>query len=70
MPKKISLIPKAPTARIMLNAGASRVSKDAMFFFGTMLEEYALDISKKAAMIAKHSGRKTIKGKDLRLAMK
>jgi len=70
MPKKISLIPKAPTARILLNTGAQRVSKEAMFYFGDVLEEYALDISKKAAMIAKHSGRKTVKAKDLRLAIK
>ncbi|MFT4304170.1 MAG: histone family protein [Candidatus Woesearchaeota archaeon] len=69
MPKSISLIPKAPTARILLNNGADRVSKEAMFFFGQVLEDYALEISKKAVMIAKHSGRKTIKGKDLRLAM-
>lgn len=70
MPKKISLIPKAPTARILLNCGAHRVSKDAMFYFGDVLEEFALDISKKAVMIAKHSGRKTVKAKDLRLAIK
>jgi len=70
MPKKISLIPKAPTARILLNLGANRVSKDAMFYFGDILEEYALDIAKKAVMIAKHSGRKTVKAKDLRLATK
>lgn len=68
MPKKISLIPKAPTARILLDTGASRVSKDAMHYFGDVLEEYALEISRKAVMIAKHSGRKTVKAKDLTLA--
>ena len=70
MPKKISLIPKAPAARILLDAGASRVSKDAMNYFGDILEEYAGEISKKAVMIAQHSGRKTVKAKDLRLATK
>lgn len=70
MPKSISLIPKAPTARILLNLGADRVSKDAMFYFGEVLEEYALEVSKKAVMIAKHSGRKTVKAKDLKLALK
>jgi DNA-binding protein len=70
MPKKISLIPKAPTARILLNTGADRVSKDAMFYFGDILEDYALEISRRAVMIAKHSGRKTVKAKDLKLAIK
>jgi len=70
MPKKISLIPKAPTARILLNQGAERVSRDAMFYFGDVLEEYALDVAKKAVMISKHSGRKTVKAKDIRLATK
>ncbi|MFT4343744.1 MAG: histone family protein [Candidatus Woesearchaeota archaeon] len=70
MPKRISLIPKAPTARILLNTGADRVSKDAMYYFGDVLEEYALEVSRKALMIAQHSGRKTIKAKDLELAIK
>jgi histone H3/H4 len=70
MPKKISLIPKAPTARILLDQGAARVSKDAMIFFGDILEQFALEVSKKGVIIAKHSGRKTVKGKDLRLALR
>ena len=70
MPKRISLIPKAPMARILLNAGAERVSKDAMYYFGDLVEEYALEVSRKALMIAQHSGRKTIKAKDLQLAIK
>ena len=70
MPKKISLIPKAPTGRILLDTGAPRVSKSAMDYFGQVLEDHALDISRKAVMIAKHSGRKTVKAKDLRLAIK
>jgi DNA-binding protein len=70
MPKKISLIPKAPTARILLDKGADRVSKEGMNYFGEVLEEYALEIARKAVMIANHSGRKTVKAKDLRLALK
>jgi DNA-binding protein len=70
MPKSISLIPKAPVARILLNLGADRVSKEAMFVFGDVLEEYALDISRKALQVAIHSGRKTIQGKDIRLVVK
>ena len=70
MPKQISIIPKAPTARILLDHGAHRVSKEAMYYFGDILESYATEIAKKAAIIAHHSGRKTVKAKDLRLVVK
>ncbi len=70
MPKSISIIPKAPCARILLDNGAPRVSKDAMNYFGEVLEEYAESIAKRAALIAEHSGRKTVKAKDIKLALK
>lgn len=70
MPKAISIIPKAPCARILLDNGAPRVSKEAMNYFGEILEEYANNISKRAILLANHSGRKTIKGKDIKLALK
>ena len=70
MPKQISLIPKAPTARILINNGAHRVSKEAMYYFGDILEKYGLEIAKKGVMIAEHSGRKTLRASDLRLALK
>jgi histone H3/H4 len=53
----------------MLNmAGADRVSDAAAAAFAEILEEYALTLSKKAVEIAKHSGRKTVKGGDIKLA--
>ena len=70
MPKHVGIIPKAPTARILLDAGAERVSKDAMYLFGDILEEYSLEVSKKAIIIANHAGRKTIQGKDITIASK
>jgi DNA-binding protein len=70
MPIKLSLIPKAPTARILLDKGADRVSKDGMNYFSELLEDYAMAIARKAVMIANHSGRKTVKAKDLRLAIR
>ena len=66
MPKSISIIPKAPCARILLDNGAPRVSKDAMNYFGEVLEDYAKKVAKDANLIANHSGRKTIKAKDIK----
>lgn len=70
MPKSISIIPKAPCAKILSNNGAQRVSKEAMNYFGDVLEDYAEKLAKKTVMIANHTGRKTIKAKDIKLALK
>ena len=70
MPKSLRTIPGAPCARIIENAGAKRVSKEASEKLADLLEEYGQKISKKATMIAKHSGRKTVKAGDIKLALK
>jgi histone H3/H4 len=70
MTKSISIIPKAPCAKILMNNGAKRVSKEAMYIFGDILEEYADEIAKKTVAIANNSGRKTVQAKDLKLALK
>ncbi|MBW3011373.1 NFYB/HAP3 family transcription factor subunit [Candidatus Woesearchaeota archaeon] len=62
------MIPRAPAARMLNMAGAERVSDAAAAAFAEILEEYALELSKKAVDIAKHSGRKTVKGGDIKLA--
>ena len=66
--RKTQTIPKAPVARILINAGAKRVSADAAEAFADVIHERALKIGEKAAMIAKHSGRKTVHGDDIKLA--
>ena len=58
--RKTQTIPKAPVARILIRAGAKRVSAPAVDEFAEVLKNYALDVSEKAAKIAKHSGRKTV----------
>ena len=68
MAKRMSIIPKAPVARILQNAGAKRVSASAVDAFADILEKIAEDICKDAAKIAKHSGRKTVHEEDIRLA--
>lgn len=70
MKRKTSTIPKASAARILVKAGAKRVSEDAVDAFTGALTDIALKISSKAAQIAKHSGRKTVHEGDVKLAVK
>ncbi len=70
MAKRSSLIPKAPMSRILMNAGAKRVSADAVEEFVDIITNIAEDISEQAIRIAKHSGRKTIQEGDVKLAAK
>ena len=66
--KKTQTVPKAPVARILMNAGAKRVSADAAEAFADVLHDIALRIGEKAVLIAKHSGRKTVHEEDVKLA--
>lgn len=70
MPKSVSTIPKAPLARILISAGAERVSADAANAFVEVIESKARIIAEKAFDFAKHSGRKTIHEEDIKLAVK
>ncbi len=63
-------IPLAPVGRILIKAGAKRVSHEANAAFSEIVEEIATEISTKAVQIAKHSGRKTVQEKDIKLASK
>lgn len=68
--KRDTIIPKAPVARLVQQAGAKRVSADAVDFLVGILEERALDIGRQAVKIAKHSGRKTVNDGDVKLAVR
>lgn len=70
MPRNKTAIPKAPVARILMKAGAKRVSAEAVDALADVMNEMAEAISKRASMIAKHSGRKTVNEKDIKLAAK
>ena len=70
MGRKISTIPKASVARILIKAGAKRVSQDAIDAFTDVLTDIAIKISSKAAQISKHAGRKTVHEGDVKLAAK
>jgi len=66
MEKKI--LPAAAMEKILKKAGAARVSVDAKEALKDILEDIAQEIGEKAVKLANHSGRKTIKAKDVKLA--
>ncbi len=70
MGRKITVIPRAPVGRILMKAGAKRVSADSVDVFTEILTEKTESIATQAARIAKHSERKTVNEGDVRLAAK
>lgn len=65
-----SILPLAAMEKLLKEAGASRVSEDAKEALKDILEEYSNSLGKKAVNFSKHSGRKTVKAVDIRLAHK
>ncbi len=68
--RKTTTIPKAPVARILITAGAKRVSAKASEAFADVLHNMGLEIGERAVRIAKHSGRKTVQAGDVKIATK
>ena len=64
------ILPLAAMEKLLKKAGASRVSEDAKEALREVLEEKALEIGGKSLRFAEHSGRKTVKASDIRLAVK
>lgn len=58
----------ARVEKLLRDSGAHRVSADATKRFNEILTNKAMDIAKYAVEIARHSGRKTIKENDIKLA--
>jgi histone H3/H4 len=56
--------------RLLREAGAYRVSKSAKVSLRKVLEDYAIEVGKKAVKFASHANRTTVKGVDIDLACK
>jgi len=62
-------LPLAPIERIIRKSGGDvRVSEEATIALRDILEDRAIEISEKAAKLARHAGRKTIQADDIKLA--
>ncbi len=56
--------------RILKKAGAERVSDESADELRRTIEDMAQSIAKNAVEMSKHTGRKTVKGEDVKLAAK
>ena len=63
-----TILPLAAMEKLLKKAGALRVSEDAKDELRVLLEAYAEELGKKAVKFSEHSGRKTVKASDVRLA--
>jgi len=68
--RKTHVIPRATVARLLMKAGAQRVSAGAVDTFAETIRETAEHIGQQAARIARHSGRKTVQAGDIKIASK
>lgn len=59
-----------PVERLIRRGGAERVSKAAARELAKFLEDYAVDISKRALEFAYTENRKTVREEDIRKAIK
>jgi histone H3/H4 len=64
------VLPLATMEKIIKKGGAERVSEDAKVALAEVLEEIAVQITLRAAVLAKHAKRKTIKQEDIEIAKK
>lgn len=64
------ILPLAAMEKLLKKCGAPRVSEDAKEVMKEVLENYGEEMGRKAVQIALHAGRKTVKGGDIKLAVK
>ena len=68
MAKRENILPYAPLGEQIQEATGKRVAKEARVAAAQILEEMTEELVHKANLLAEHSGRKTIRGKDILLA--
>lgn len=59
----------APMLTLIRRAGADRVSKEAALALGKALDEIGVKIAKEAIDFTHHAKRKTVKAKDIEIAV-
>ena len=69
MKDKGHILQLASVGHLIKAAGAYRVSLTAKKELRRVLEEYALELSRKAIKFASHASRLTVKGEDISLAV-
>ena len=62
-------ISEAAARRMLKEAGASRISDDAVLEFHKHINRSAFEVAQKAVRLAKHAKRKTVEASDIRLAV-
>jgi|TARA_Y100000310_G_C20684857_1_gene818328 histone H3/H4 len=65
---KRTILPLAAMEKLLKKSGAERVSDESKDALREILEEFADELGKKAVKFAIHSGRKTVKATDVKLA--
>jgi len=67
---KKNILSLAAMEKLLKNAGSIRVSESAKEALQGYLEEKALEVGRKAATFSLHSGRRTVKAEDIKLALR
>jgi len=60
----------APMHKLIKRAGAERVSEESALALGKALEEIGVKVAGDAIALARHTGRKTVKARDIEFAAK
>ena len=63
-------LPNAPIERIIRNAGAERVSEEAVEELRDAVEELGEEVAQEASEMVGHAGRETVQKSDIEIATK